>query len=188
MQQTETIIVLVSEVVSVKGTGTHEYTLSDGPEMYRPNQLARHVGILWETIKKRISAYGPFSELIFYHGRIPKSLSVAAKGKHGAKKKEHIHGGKIGARFSVNGGLITRSGKILAPNTALEDKLYPPLPAEYEGTECRLSAKHDRRGSQGNAKTISGLGASVLLSKYNAKHYKGTRSFIRTEEFGSVPV
>ena len=181
-------IVKKSEVEAEKGTGpTHEYTLNDGPDAYRPAQLSRHVSIPWETIKKRIKIYGLFSELIFYKGRIPKALGAKDKAKNSKVSKKKKKGVYLGAIFAKDGGILTRNGRVIQSNTKVEDELFPNPPECYDGKECHLHAKYEKQADP-NKLSTSTTQARAILSIYNAKHYKGDRSFIKTEDFGVVPV
>ena len=140
-------ITKITPIMAEKGTGqTHKFTLSDGSGDYLPKQLSRCVGIPWETLKKRMAAYGVYCYLVFYRGRIPKALSQ----KHRiAKIVEPVSRvlNKVAADVEKDGSILTRSGRSITANSPLDDELYK-LPPAAEGRWIREQNTKNRFDDQ----------------------------------------
>ncbi len=177
-------IIKAEKVRATKNSGqTHHYWLSDGTGPHRPKELGRHVGISWETIKKRMKAYGRASWLVFYKDsvRIPKELSEPER----LKQPEHFshapNGEPVGANVQRDGSVLTRTGKVIPANSSSENAMFK-LPAAAKGP-WKMDSQHTARFEPPDKEEQVRASYEKLL-KFNKKMER--RGFLRQSDFTNV--
>ena len=133
MSHVQLHIVTATPAQNQRKTGmTVMYTLSDGAGPFYKQQLVAHTGVLYPTILDRIKLFGLHSPLVFYPGRIPLHVSRANRLEKLAARAATKKRDRLGAKKQLDGGLVTRSERVIPVNTRLDDELCP-TPAAATG-------------------------------------------------------
>jgi len=162
---------------------SHMYWLSDGSGPHRPKELGRYVGLPWETIKKRMKAYGRGSWLVFYHGTITREMSADLRVNRAGQERAKKAGVEVVGAVLQDGSITTRSGKIIPTGSSIENDLFL-LP---DAAKCPWKEINNQSLANGTRLKPSTFGSDKeKLHEYNAKMER--RGFLRPVEFAHVAV